>query len=436
MNYEESIAWLYNFKQFGSKLGLERISHLVKQLDNPHNNIKIIHVTGTNGKGSVCKFIASILQKAGYTTGIYISPHLQRFSERIVVNDEEISEEDVVSLVVKIKPIVDSMIKQHNMPTFFEIVTAMALQFFSDYNVDFAVVEVGLGGRYDATNVVSPIVTIITNISLEHSQQLGEDVKSIAFEKAGIIKDGIPIITATRNDARDVIEQIAKEKKAPITVIDGKSWIRLSHSMNDQAFLIHGFLKDHSVKTSMLGEYQGENIALAIASIEELQIKGVYLPDTCYEDGIAAAFNPGRMEIISKEPTILLDGAHNPVGMEMLKMTLLEDFDYDRLILILGILRDKDIEKMLNTIVPISDLIVVTKSSNARACDPAILKREIEKIDHKKEIVTEESLSEAIDHAKSLANKDDLICISGSLFTVGEARSYLIPSISEKIIRS
>ena len=436
MNYEESIAWLYSFKQYGSKLGLERISNLVKQLDNPHNNIKIIHVTGTNGKGSVCKFIGSILTKAGYKTGIYISPHLQRFSERIVIDDKEISEEYISSLVEKIKPIVDSMIKQDNIPTFFEIVTAMAFQFFSGCNVDFAVIEVGLGGRFDATNVVSPIITVITNISLEHSQQLGEDVKSIAFEKAGIIKDNIPIITATKNDARNVIEQITEEKKAPLTVIDRKSWKRLSCSINDQAFIIHGFLKEHSVKTSMLGEYQGENIALSIATVDELQMNGLYIPDTSIEGGIAAAFNPGRMEIISKEPIILLDGAHNPTGMEMLKSALLEDFEYNRLILVLGILRDKDIKKMVNTIAPVSDLIVVTKSNNDRACDPAVLKKEIGKIGYKKEILTNESPSKAIDHAKSLAKREDLICITGSLFTVGEARSHLIPGISEKVIQS
>jgi dihydrofolate synthase/folylpolyglutamate synthase len=436
MNYEESMVWLYSFKQYGSKLGLERISHLVKKLDNPHNNIKIIHVTGTNGKGSVCKFIGSILTKAGYKTGIYISPHLQRFSERIVIDDEEISDEDITKLVEKIKPVVDSMIKQDNIPTFFEIVTAMAFQFFSDCNVDFAVIEVGLGGRFDATNVVSPIIGIITNVSLEHCQQLGEDIKSIAFEKAGIIKDNIPIITATKNDARTVIERISKDRKAPLTIIDRKSWKRLSCTMNDQTFTIHGFLKEHSVKTSMLGEYQGENIALSIATIDELQMNGLYIPDTCIKEGIATAFNPGRMEIISKEPKILLDGAHNPAGMEMLKLALLEDFDYNRLILVLGILKDKDIKRMLSTITPISDLIFVTKSSNDRACDPAILKNEIEKIGYKKEIFSEGSLSKSIDHAKSLAKREDLICITGSLFTVGEARSYLMPSISEKLIQS
>ncbi|UCD12911.1 MAG: bifunctional folylpolyglutamate synthase/dihydrofolate synthase, partial [Thermoplasmatales archaeon] len=201
MNFDEALHWLYSFKKYGSKLGLERISHLMEQLGNPQNNIKIIHISGTNGKGSVCIFTGSILQKAGYNIGVYISPHLQRFSERIVVNNEEISNEDVVSLVEKIKPIIDDMIKQKNTPTFFEVVTAMAFQFFSDCTVDFAVVEVGLGGRFDATNVINPLVSVITNISLEHTDYLGEDIKSIAFEKAGIIKQNAPVVTAAKNDA-------------------------------------------------------------------------------------------------------------------------------------------------------------------------------------------------------------------------------------------
>ena len=166
MNFEESIDWLYSFKQYGSKLGLERISFLMNQLKNSQNNFKIVHVAGTNGKGSVCKYVGSILQKAGYAVGVYISPHLERFSERIVIGDTEISEKDITVLIKKIKPVVDEMIHNDNTPTFFEIVTAMAFQFFSDSSVDFAVVEVGLGGRFDATNIVTPLVSVITNISL------------------------------------------------------------------------------------------------------------------------------------------------------------------------------------------------------------------------------------------------------------------------------
>ena len=434
MNFEDSIRWLYSFKKHGSKLGLERISFLVEQLGNPQNTIKIIHVTGTNGKGSVCKFIGSILQKAGYKVGVYISPHLQRFSERIVVNNEEISEENVVLLVEKIRPVVDDMIKQNNTPTFFEVITAMAFQFFSDCTVDFAVIEVGLGGRFDATNVVNPLVSVITNVSLEHTDYLGEDIKSIAFEKAGIIKESVPVVTAVKNDARDVIKKIAKEKNTRTTVIDRNHWRRLSYNMNYQEFLIQGAFNDYTVKTPLLGGYQGENIALAVSTIEQLQMNGIYLTDDDILEGISTAFNPGRMEIISEEPTILLEGAHNPAGMEMLKKTLEEDFEYDRLILLIGILKDKNIQKMLSTIAPISDIIIVTKSKNARACEPEVLKNSIEKIGWKKELFIVDSLPKAIKYAKSMANKNDIICISGSLFTVGEARSYFVAP-SKEIIR-
>ncbi|UCF12148.1 MAG: bifunctional folylpolyglutamate synthase/dihydrofolate synthase [Thermoplasmatales archaeon] len=434
MNFKESICWLYSFKKYGSKLGLERISYLIKQLGNPQNTIKVIHVTGTNGKGSVCKFIGSILLKAGYNVGVYVSPHLQRFSERIIVNNEEISEGDVVLLVEKIKPVVDDMIKQNNTPTFFEVVTAMAFQFFSDCTVDFAVVEVGLGGRFDATNVVNPLVSVITNISLEHTNYLGEDIKSIAFEKAGIIKENAPVITAVKNDARDVIKKIAKEKNAHTIVINSNHWRRLSNNINYQEFLIQGAFNDYTVKTTLLGEYQGENIALALSTIEQLQMNGVYLTDDDVLEGISTTLNPGRIEIISKKPTVLLDGAHNPVGMKMLRKTLEEDFEYNRLVLLIGILKDKNIQKMLSTIAPISDIIIVTKSNNVRACEPEVLKNTVEKVGYKKDLFIDDSIPNAIEHAKSVTKEDDIICISGSLFTVGEARSYLV-SLSKQIRR-
>lgn len=435
MDFKESIDWLYSFKQYGSKLGLERIFLIMKQLKNPQNNIKIVHVTGTNGKGSVCKYIGSILHKAGYSVGVYISPHLERFSERIVIDDREISEEEITLLIEKIKPVVDEMIGNNNTPTFFEIVTAMAFLFFSDSSVDFAVVEVGLGGRFDATNVVIPVVSVITNISLEHTARLGEDVKTIAFEKAGIIKDNVPVVTAAKDDAKIVVEKTAKEKNAQVICIDKNSWKRLSYTIQFQEFLIYGILNEYTVKTSMLGSYQGENIALAVTAAEQLQMNGTYLTDNDIIDGISTAFNPGRMEIIAENPTILLDGAHNPAGMKMLKKTLNEDFEYERLILIIGILEDKDIQRMLTIIIPVSDVFIVTKSKNARACDPTALKNRIKEIGYTKGLFVEESLPKAIDHAKVMAGKKDVICISGSLFTVGEARSYFAKS-SKQIIRT
>lgn len=421
MNYKETIDWLYSFEKFGIKLGLERITHICKQLGDPQKNYKVIHVGGTNGKGSVCRFLQSILTFNGYKVGVYISPHLQRFSERFIIDDKEILEDDVVLLVEKIKPIIDEMIKNNNTPTFFEIVTAMAFQYFSNKNVDFAIIEVGLGGRYDATNIVDPIVTIVTNVSLEHQNVLGNKIEDIAFEKAGIIKDSIPVITGASSKTLDVIKKVAKEKNSSVTVINNSSWKKISGGVDWQEFLINGSLKDYNVKTSMAGTFQGENIALIIATIETLQMNGVYITDKSITEGIEKTSNPGRMEIAGFEPLILLDGAHNIAGINSLKNTLKEDFVYERLILVLGILSDKTLQEMLDSITPIADIIIVTKSHNKRACDPSKLKEMI----GKKDVIAKDEISDAIEHAKKVAKKQDLICVTGSLFTVGEARDHL-----------
>jgi dihydrofolate synthase/folylpolyglutamate synthase len=427
MDYKKAITWLYRFHRFGSQLGLERIQYLLEKLENPQNTYSTIHVTGTNGKGSVCRFIGSILEKAGYTVGVYVSPHLQRFSERMVINNQEISKDDIARLVQRVKPVVDKMIEKDNRPTFFEIVTAMAFQFFHDKSVDFAVVEVGLGGRYDATNVIIPAVSVITNVSLEHTSNLGKDVQSIAFEKAGIIKKNKPVITATvPHDARQVIKDVAEQHHASVTVITNQDWKRVSFDDTHQEFLIQGTLRDYQVQTSLLGSYQGENIALATAAIETLQISGVYIPDTSIIQGIHAACNPGRTEIISHKPVVLLDGAHNPAAMQMLKQTLQQDFEYNKLMLVVGILSDKNIEQMLSIIAPLSASIIVTKSHNRRACEPSQLAEILNKLRYTNPIVITDSLHQAIDQAQLLAGTHDLICITGSLFTVGEARSYLL----------
>ena len=433
MNYQEAIEWLYSFKRHGSKLGLERISYLTKRLGNPQDHIKIIHVAGTNGKGSVCKFVGSILKEAGYKVGIYISPHLQRFSERIVINEKEISKEDIALIVEKIKPFVDEMIKQNNTPTFFEIVTAIAFQYFSDCKVDYAVIEVGLGGRFDATNVVSPIASVITNISIEHSAQLGNTVRSIAFEKAGIIKNEVPIITAARRDALKEIKKIAAKKKAPIVIITNKTWKRLYSSMHHQEFLVHGIIKDYLVNSLILGKFQGENIAVSIATIEQLQMKGIYISDENIAKGISTAFNPGRMELLHKTPLILLDGAHNPEGMAQLSCSIDHDFSYASLVVILGILADKNINSMISSIAPLANKIIVTQPSIPRACPAKELKKIIEKSCYTctKSIVLKKNIAQAIRYALQNTKTNDMICVTGSLFTVGEARNILEKNVNK-----
>ncbi|MEM4258988.1 MAG: folylpolyglutamate synthase/dihydrofolate synthase family protein [Candidatus Thermoplasmatota archaeon] len=425
MDSNEALSWLESYTQYGWKFGLDRINILCELLGNPQNDLACIHVGGTNGKGSVCRYLTSILHHAGYTVGTYLSPHLERFNERILINNTEISSEELTQLIIKIKPCVELMKRQNKTPTFFEIVTALAFCYFQEKHVDYVVLEVGLGGRYDATNIAVPLVSVITNISLEHTNILGNSLESIAFEKAGIIKDNVPVVTASDRKAREVIELVAREKKAPLILVHDTQWKRLSSALNNQEFFIHGTLKDYVVRTSLLGEYQGENIALAIHAVEQLQLKGVYLSDNDVIQGISQAVHPGRMEIFSSEPLIVLEGAHNPMGMEMLRKTLQQDFRYENLIVVLGILKDKDIDMMIQSIVPLADLVVLTKSNNPRASEPEHIREKILGKGFNKTIHSTENIPSAIDYALQHAGKKDLICITGSLFTVGEARTYL-----------
>lgn len=424
MNFEESIDWLYSFEKFGIKLGLERIIHICKDLGDPQDNYRVIHVGGTNGKGSVCKFLESVLLKSEYKVGVYTSPHLQRFSERFIVNNEEISDIEVVQLIETVKPIIDDMIKNSNTPTFFEIVTAMAFQFFKNKNVDFALIEVGLGGRFDATNIVNPLVTIITNVSLEHQDRLGYKIEEIAFEKAGIIKQGVPVITSASGAALDVIKKIASEKHSKITIVGNNSWKKINESENWQEFLISGLIKDYKVTTFMFGKYQGENIAISLSAIEILQMNGIFIPDKSIYEGLEKINHSGRMEIVSFEPLILLDGAHNIAGITRLRESIEEGLIVNKVILVIGILSDKKIKEILDIITPLADIVVVTKSHNKRASDPSIIKDMI----RNKDVIIIDDIPKAIDYAKSIASRQDLICVTGSLFTVGEVRDHIFNS--------
>ncbi|MFH1101511.1 MAG: folylpolyglutamate synthase/dihydrofolate synthase family protein [Methanobacteriota archaeon] len=425
MDEEAALQWINSYEKFGSKFGLERITMLLDRLGNPQKNFYVIHVTGTNGKGSVCLFLGSILQHAGYKVGVYLSPHLQRFTERIQVNTQEISPQELCRLVEQVKPVVEEISLSGETPTYFEIVTAMAFLSFSQQQVEYAVVEVGLGGRLDATNVVSPMVSVITTIALEHTDVLGDSLKSIAREKAGIIKQDTPVVTAAKHTALEVIETIAKEHNAPLIIVNESSWRRINCTMTDQEFLIHGRFKDYPIRTHLLGEYQGENIAVAILTAEQLQMKGVYLSDPDIIEGVSNTVNPGRLEVITQDPIILLDGAHNPQGTEKLKQALTTDFSYSNLILILGILKEKDYPQMVSILAPLAQTIICTRTANPRFCDPLILQKTIRELSMNKTVLVEPTIPQAIEHARTLAQPNDLICITGSLFTVGEARTIL-----------
>jgi len=425
MNYKDCINWLNSFEKFGIKLGLDRIEYICKKLENPQNSYKIIHVGGTNGKGSVCRFLESILVNSGYNVGTYTSPHLQRFSERFTLNKKEISKKEIQKLIVKIKPIIEKMIDKNNTPTYFEIVTAMAFQYFKIKKVDFAIIEVGLGGRCDATNILRPIVTIITNVSYDHQNILGEKIKDISFEKAGIIKENVPIVTAATGKALGVIKKVAQQRNSKIEIIDNESFNLISKNFDLYEYIIYGSLKEYQVKTSIIGKHQGENIAIAITAIEILQMNGIFITDESIVEAFLITKNPGRMETIEKNPTILIDGAHNISGMKYLRSTIKEDFSFEKLILIFGILSDKNIKEISDIIIPISDIVIATKSQTSRAFNPKKLKEMI----GKKEVIVKDRINEALIYAKKIAGKNDLICVTGSLYTVGEARDYLLKKI-------
>jgi dihydrofolate synthase/folylpolyglutamate synthase len=392
-------------------------------MGNPQNDFQTIHVGGTNGKGTVCKYISSILVESGYNVGLYNSPHLQHISERIIFNNKKITEEELILLVKKIKSIINKM-PEYDKPTFFEIITAMAFKYFSQKKIDIAVVEVGLGGRYDATNVIKPILSIITNVTLEHENILGNNIRDIAYEKSGIINENKPFITAAKNDALKVIKNISYEKNAPIKIINSSKIKRVGKNIDGQKFLIKDLLGNYIVFTKQLGIQQIENIAITFEAIKILKQNGFLINDENLSEGIKKTENPGRMEIVSKNPIILLDGAHNSEGIKILANNIKSDFNYKKLIVIFGVLSDKNVKEMLDFLKPISDIFILTKSNNKRTLEPSHIKNYIDDY-HNKKIIIEEDICNAINYSISIAEKNDLICVTGSLFLVGAARDCL-----------
>ena len=413
---DKLIKEIYSYKRYGIRLGLDRIEYIVKKLGNPQNNFRVIHVGGTNGKGSVCRFIESVLRKAGYKVGLYTSPHLLDFRERFLVNGEMINKDELYHVLKKVLSIAEHM---NDKPTFFEISTACAFEYFSESDVDFGIIEVGLGGRYDATNVVNPEITVITNVERDHTDILGNDIRKIALEKAGIIKRGVPLITGCDERTLDILKAEARRKGAEIIGI-GK-WNRIARYPGLQVFEVEGLLSNYILKTRMMGRFQGFNLSLSVMAIDKLQMMGTYIPDSSLEKGIEDAFYPGRMHVVSSDPFILLDGAHNLSAIRSLKESIIEDFDYKKLIVVIGILRDKEYRRMIEEIGSISDIVIVTKPDNERACDPEELYRYI---DGEKRIT--KNVPDALDMAVDTADKEDLICVTGSLYTVSEAMRHIL----------
>lgn len=403
--YEEALKYLYDLQRRGIKLGLESMKKILEMLGNPEKGLKVIHVAGTNGKGSVCAMIDSILEDAGYKVGRYTSPHLCRFTERFAVNNKEISKEEVVRLVNYLKPYFERV-----KLTFFEAVTVMAILYFKQKKVDFVVMEVGLGGRLDATNIVNSIISIITNIELEHTEYLGDNIKKIAMEKAGIIKENGVVVTAAEGEALEVIKSVCEDKNAKLIPL-------LKCVKREGKIEIDGLL---DIELNLDGNFQFSNASVAVTASIALRDLQVNVPDSAIRIGLEYVEWPGRFEFYKKN--ILLDCAHNESGIIALKREV-ERLNYKNLILIIGILDDKKFEGMIEKVASIATKIIVTKATTDRAIPIETLAKEVKK--HTNNYVTKEKVSEAIAYAKSILGKEDLLLITGSCYVVGEAMVVL-----------
>ena len=427
--YTQAIDYIYDLTKYGIKLGLKNINYLLYLLGEPHKKLKIIHVAGTNGKGSTCSLISSILQSDGYKVGLYTSPHLVDFTERIKINKKPINRKKVCELLERIKPYIEKVANTHSYghPTFFEVVTSLAFLYFYEEKVDFLVLEVGLGGRLDATNVCEPLVSVITHVDYDHMDKLGNSLEEIAREKGGIIKTGGIIISSKQyNEAYKEIKKIADEKNSIIYSADKEiNYEIVKSDIKGVIFDLKGIYNEYkTLHTPLLGRHQADNAATAITAIEALKIKGVNITEKAIRDGLEKVKWTGRLEIIQNNPTLVLDGAHNPSGVKVVRDALKEIFTYQRLILVLAIFADKDYKKMIKILAPNADLIIATKTKNPRAVSPQTIAEEAAQYMNQDKIIVTEDIPQAIKCALSNSNKNDLICITGSLYTVGEAKKY------------
>jgi dihydrofolate synthase/folylpolyglutamate synthase len=364
----------------------------------------------------------------GYRVGLYTSPHLFSFRERIRINGEPIGEEDVARLIEKIAPHAEEMKKKNNRPTYFEISTMMAFLYFKEKEVEFMILEVGMGGRLDSTNIAESLISVITPISYDHTQYLGSTLREIAYEKCGIIKnDSVVISSPQQKEAMDVIEQVSREKNSKLYVVGKDIFLEFLHSdLESQNFRL---LTRHEefpyLKINLLGDFQLENAATAVEAVEELRSKGIFVSGDAVRNGLAKARWPGRLQIVHKRPFIIVDGAQDVNSVLRLKKAVKDIFRYKRLILIFGAMQDKDIKGMCKELSDTANWVLPTKSKSERACPPKIIEEEILKHNREIELITTGSLAEAVNKAKEKAKAEDLILITGSLYIVAEAMKEL-----------
>jgi dihydrofolate synthase/folylpolyglutamate synthase len=418
MTYQESLDYLTALGRFGIKLGLERTEALLHELGDPQDLFQGVLVAGTNGKGSVCAMVASVLQAAGYRVGLMPKPHLISYTERIQVDQRPILEDDFAGLLTEVQPAINKVAADLGPPTEFEILTSAALYYFARAGIDLLVCEVGLGGRLDSTNVLDLGVSVITNIALDHTQYLGSTLEAIASEKAGILKPDSIAVTGAQPPALAIIEAAAQKHQIPLlrlgqeielTAID-KEWAGVLATVTTPA----GTYRD--LRVPLLGLHQADNAALAVAAIDLLRSRGWEISDGALRDGLARTRWPGRLEVIDRNPIVLVDGAHNPAGLQR-SLAAVQKLAKDRqLVIVFGAMKDKDLPAMLAQLRAIDAPVIFSAIGWHRAAAPADLAAQFGATAE-----TAETSGEALDRARRRASSTGIVLVCGSLYLVGEA---------------
>jgi dihydrofolate synthase/folylpolyglutamate synthase len=422
MNYEQCLRYLERVQNLGIKFGLDNVSTVLSSFNNPHLKYPSVLVAGTNGKGSVCAMLAQILLLHDFRVGLFTSPHLVRVEERIQTGNKLIPTQSFCRWLTTLRKRIDQLISSRKLlspPTYFELLTCLAFLYFEEQKVDMAVLEVGMGGRFDATNVAEPSVSVITTISGEHKKFLGETLSQIAFEKAGIVKRGIPVVCGVEEvEARETIEKRAEELQAPFhPVFAGKRSLIIQKAERGYSFLFRTGRENYSFTPSLQGEHQGKNAAVAIAASEQLSKTWKRLQKKKIVSGVEKTKWEGRLEVISRDPLVILDGAHNEEGVRALRKYF-EDFPSSPLILVFAIMRDKEIAKIADILFPLAKEIILTRFPYFRAALPEEIKKQALRFQDR--IVLEPDINKALDKAIRSAGSRGCVLAAGSLYLVGE----------------
>lgn len=440
---DEAIAWITHLKLHGIKPGLTRMQLLLEQLNHPERKLRFIHVAGTNGKGSTCAFLAHTLRQCGYDVGSFTSPYIEKYAERIQFNGQYITDAALLAICNQLKPLVEAIeSSEYGSPTMFEVSTLIAILYFSEFVFpDYVVWETGLGGRLDSTNVVHPLVTVITNIGFDHMDILGHTLAEIASEKAGILKSGVPLITAIDSlEARMVVDQIAKAKQVTIYALGEQYHFHpVSFEKDRQSFDFKGPFRDiPQVGIGLNGEHQMQNAAVAMMTLEVLrQYYACLIDDEDLKQAMQSTTWPGRLEMIAHHPPVLLDGAHNVAGAQVLAKAIRTSFPHRRLHMIVGMLATKDHAAYLEPLLPMVHKLIVTEPDFMKKADAhqlAIIAQQlIQEKNSEVELIVEPDWQAALQHLLDGHQAQDLLVVTGSLYLVSDVRASLLhQSASEK----